>query len=678
MPQQRHLAAILFTDIVGYTTLMQADEQKALDLIKHYNTALKNTVATHEGKVLNYYGDGSLCTFQSVMEALNCAIDLQKDLQSTPQVPLRIGLHIGEVFFEDGNALGDGVNVASRIQSLGEANTILFSREFYDKIRNHPEFKTVSLGQFEFKNVDEPIEVFALANEGLVVPKRDQMSGKLKRHVTTSKKTSGKQVVIGVSVVFMLIAAFLIFRKYVYHPTDAIEKSIAVLPFVNLSSDPQQEYFADGMMDEILNHLYKIGGLRITSKTSSLTYKGSKKTSTEIADELGVNNLLEGSVQKDGDHIRIIAQLINGKTDDHLWAETYVMEFKDIFSIQSDIAQKISSALKVKIDPAVKERIESKPTENTEAYSLYLRAYDSPDFEDYKLFLEASIKLDSTFANAYSGLAYYWIVKGSFAGGITSQEVLKNAEPLLKKALELNPNLGHAYRVSAMLDLWYKWDFEKVGKDYQKVRQLEPSHPGLTLDFNDYFLAIGKFKEALNSSSEAFKKYNSSNELLIDLALANFFSGNIETALQLMSKSTLIRSDWYFCISYIRICVYSGEFNRAVTAFENQQALLKPYFGPRLLGYSAIAYYKTGHKDSTEKFLNIIKASSEKSQVGSPSFYVAGIYTAMGEKNQAIQWLQKAFRDHEVEMYWLKVEPLFISLHNEPGFKELLTKVGFK
>ena len=412
-----------------------------------------------------------------------------------------------------------------------------------------------------------------------------------------------------------------------------------------------------------------------------MTYKGSKKTSTEIASELGVANLLEGSVQKDGDHIRIIAQLINGKTDDHLWAETYVMEFKDIFSIQSDIAQKISSALKVRIDPAVKERIESKPTENTEAYSLYLKAYnayDASDFEDYKLFLEASIKLDSTFANAYSALAFYWIVKGTFVGGFTSQEVLKNAEPLLKKALELNPNLAHAYRVSAFLDLWYKWDFEKVGQEYQKVRQLEPSDPGLTLDFNDYLLAIGKFKEALKGSSEAFEKDSSYSEIRIDLALANFFSGNIQTALQLMTKSDLISSDWLFCINYIRICVYSGEYNRAVLAFENQQALLSPNLVQRILGYTAIAYYKTGHKDSTEKFLNIIKASSEKSQAGSPSFYAAAIYTAMGEKAKAIQWLQKAYRDHEVEMFWLKEEPLFISLRNEPRFKELLAKVGFK
>lgn len=677
MSQQRQLAAILFTDIVGYTALMQADEQKALDLIKHYNTALKNIVGTHDGKVLNYYGDGSLCTFQSVIEALNCAMDLQIELQTIPSVPLRIGLHIGEVFFEDGNALGDGVNVASRIQSLGEANTILFSREFYDKIRNHPEFKTVSLGQFEFKNVDEPTEVFALANEGLVIPRREHMSGKLKG-LTVPKMASGKQIVIGISVVFLLIAGILIFRKSVYHQNVAEEKSIAVLPFVNMSSDPQQEYFADGMMDEILNHLYKIGGLKVISRSSSLTYKGSKKTSTEIANELGVANLLEGSVQKDGDHIRIIAQLINGKTDDHLWADTYVREFKDIFSIQSDIAQRIAFALKVKIAPAVKERIESKPTENTEAYSLYLKAQNEENLEDYKLFLETAIKLDSTFADAYADLAYYWIVCGAGLGNCSYEEVVKKAGSLLQKAIELNPNLALIYRTSAFLNLWYKWDFEKVGQEYQKARQLEPSNPGLTLDFNDYFLAVGKFKEALKGSSEAFDKDSSISEIRSDLAFANFFSGNIQTALQLITKSDLISSKWLFCLNYIRICVYAGEYKNAVIAFENQKTLLAPYIGPRLLGYTAIAYYKTGHRDSTEKFFNIIKASSEKSPTGSPSFYIAGIYTVLGENVKAIQWLQKAYRDHEVEMYWLKEEPLFISLRNEPAFKELLVKVGFK
>src|SRR6476469_2358884 len=206
MGHQRQLAAILFTDIVGYTALMQENEQKAVALIKHYNSTLEKNVAIHEGKVLNYYGDGSLCIFSSALESLNCAIDLQRELQTEPVVPLRIGLHIGEIFFEDGKALGDGVNIASRIQSLGQANTILFSKEIFDKIRNHPEFKAISLGLFDFKNVEQPIEVFALANEGLNVPKKEELSGKLKT-VSKNKTAERKKWMIAGFAFLLLVAA---------------------------------------------------------------------------------------------------------------------------------------------------------------------------------------------------------------------------------------------------------------------------------------------------------------------------------------------------------------------------------------------------------------------------------------------------------------------------------------
>src|SRR6187402_2953481 len=180
MSQTRRLAAIMFTDIVGYTAMMEADEQKAVTVIKHYNNTLKDLVSQFNGEVLNYYGDGSLCIFHSATDAANCSLAVQRELKKEPVVPLRIGLHIGEVFFEDAKALGDGVNVASRVQSLGQANTILVSAEVYDKIKNNTSFTSVSLGSFNFKNVDRPLEVFALTNAGLDVPQRKKMEGKLK------------------------------------------------------------------------------------------------------------------------------------------------------------------------------------------------------------------------------------------------------------------------------------------------------------------------------------------------------------------------------------------------------------------------------------------------------------------------------------------------------------------
>ena len=188
MHQQRHLSAILFTDIVGYTAMMQKDERQAVAVIRQYTAVLEKSVAIHHGEVVNHYGDGSLCIFSSTTDAVSCAIDIQHQLLNTePAVPLRIGLHIGEIFFEDGKIFGDGVNVASRIQSLGQANSILFSKEFFDTIRTQPSFKSVSLGHFDFKNVDEPVEVFALASEGLIIPKGEMIEGRLKSSLPKKK-----------------------------------------------------------------------------------------------------------------------------------------------------------------------------------------------------------------------------------------------------------------------------------------------------------------------------------------------------------------------------------------------------------------------------------------------------------------------------------------------------------
>jgi adenylate cyclase len=676
MSQQRHLAAILFTDIVGYTALMQENEPRAVSLIKHYNSSLNTIVGEHHGKVLNYYGDGSLCTFPSATEAVNCAIELQKELQNYPSVPLRIGLHIGEVLLEDGKALGDGVNVASRIQSLGQANTILLSKEIFDKVKNHPEFNAVSLGLFEFKNVEESVEVFALANEGLVVLKKEQMSGKLKASASRREFISRRNLIAGVSLAILLFAGILLYMNFFRHQNYAEGNSIAVLPFNNLSSDPNEAFFADGMMDEILNELYKIGGLKVTSRTSSLRYKDSNKSLPEIARELGVANLLECSLQKDGDHIRIIAQLINGKSDDHLWAETYDRDVKDIFVIQSDIAQLIASSLKIKIDPGVKERIEAKPTENQEAYSLYLRGRTLPYRDERKLLLETAIKLDSTFANAYVDLAFYWIYGGGHSGNKTSQDVLKHAEPLLEKANQLNPNLAGAHIGFAIMDMYYSWDFKNVANEYNIVRRLNPSNPEIIGRFSDYLLAMGKFQEALDVVRNAFEQ--DSLNYRVEFALANYFNGNIATALQLIKTAfEFEKSEEHNWSNYIRINVYAGEYKNAILAFEADKLLFEPNIPSLEIGHAAIAYYKTGHNDSTEKYLNIIKARSEISQVGSPSFLIAAIYTARGENDLAIQWLQKAFKDHEVEMYWLKVDPLFTSLRNDPRFKEILTKIGF-
>src|SRR6188474_2105163 len=361
MSQSRQLAAIMFTDIVGYTAMMQANEQKAVAVIKHYNSTLEKFVTQFNGQVLNYYGDGSLCIFSSATDAVNCSLAVQKDLKNEPAVPLRIGLHIGEVFFEDAKALGDGVNVASRVQSLGQENTILVSEEIHDKIKNNPSIVATSLGHFDFKNVGKSMEVFALTNEGLFVPQRKKMQGKLKK-----KNVQRRNIIAALSLLIIVAAIFFINKN-----DKVSDKSIAVLPFADMSAGKDQEYFSDGLSEELINLLAKIPELKVIGRTSSFSFKGKNEDLRSIAQKLGVSNILEGSVRKDGNKIRVTAQLIRAGDGSHLWSDSYDRDLEAIFKLQDEIAKEVVQQLKLKLID-IPSSISS-GTGNIEAYNLVLQ-----------------------------------------------------------------------------------------------------------------------------------------------------------------------------------------------------------------------------------------------------------------------------------------------------------------
>ncbi|HET6723280.1 MAG TPA: adenylate/guanylate cyclase domain-containing protein, partial [Chitinophagaceae bacterium] len=267
----RQLAAILFADMTGYTALMQENETLARSKRKRFKDVLESMIQEYDGKILQYYGDGSLSIFNSAINSINCAISIQQQLQTEPKVELRIGIHTGDVVIEEESIFGDGVNLASRIESMAVPGGIFISEKVYDEIKNHENIKTREMGFFELKNVKQPVHLFAIANEGIVVPSRDELKGKTKQ------------------------------------PTNRL----AVLPFVNMSADPENEYFSDGITEELLNALTKVDGLQVTSRTSAFAFKGTKDDIREIAIKLNVDKILEGSVRKAGNRVRITTQLIN-------------------------------------------------------------------------------------------------------------------------------------------------------------------------------------------------------------------------------------------------------------------------------------------------------------------------------------------------------------------------------
>ena len=372
----RQLAAIMFTDMVGYTALMQENETKAKSNRDRHRKVLEESIQNHHGLTLQYYGDGTLSVFGSAIEAVECAVEIQTELQKEPKIPLRIGLHVGDIVYADDGVYGDAVNIASRIENLSAPGGVLVSAKVFDDIKNHQEFKTVFLGEYELKNVKLPIEVYAISNEGLVVPQKEQIkrkTGEKKNDLPKSAMRWRKLVLSILMIIILAVAGYFIYNNLNIGTSVekmAFEKSIAVLPFVNMSGDPEQEYFSDGITEEILNVLAQIEGLKVAGRTSAFSFKGKNEDIRTIGDKLDVNMVLEGSVRKSGNQVRITAQLINVENGFHIWSETYNREMQDIFTVQEDIANRIVEQLKLQVQETSESEGE---TQNMEAYEFLLK-----------------------------------------------------------------------------------------------------------------------------------------------------------------------------------------------------------------------------------------------------------------------------------------------------------------
>jgi TolB-like protein len=497
--------------------------------------------------------------------------------------------------------------------------------------------------------------------------------------LTTPKHLNPKIIILAITVLVLILLGYFYIPK-LFKSSESVEKSIAVLPFHNMTNDPEQEYLSEGIMEEILNHLFKIGGLKIPSSTSSMRFKGSKLSIREIAKELNVSYVLEGNVYRSGDNVRVIVRLINGDNERLLWTDDYkeAITADNLLEMQSDVAQKVADNMNVVINPEAKKRIEVKPTLNTEAYILFLQAWNQL-FPFGRSKLERAISLDPGYADAYALLAGYWVYSGGFAGDKSRDQVLENAEPLLKKALQLDNNCLFAHYYIARLSLYYNWDFKTVEKEFQVFSQLNPSNPDVG-GFSDYLLASENYREALLLAEKAFNQNKSDGSNWVQLALSLYYNNQPDKALDTLEFARqLFPDDEFLFANSVRIWDYLGKYDKAIELFEKNTANINIHdIIPYYLGHLGIAYFKTGNKIKSATLLSELLIRSRKSPIGSPSFFAAAIYIAMGDKNNSLQMLEKAYSDHEVEMYWLKVEPLFRPLHEVPQFENLLFKIGLK
>jgi adenylate cyclase len=474
MAEHSHqLAAILFADIVGYTAMMQENEETAVEKINRFRESVEVIAEDLNGRIIQYYGDGSLLLFQSSTDAAEFAKLLQDDLHNEPQVPVRIGIHMGDVLVHSGNIFGDVVNIASRIQALAPVGGIYISEMVYRNIANKKELDSVFVREEKLKNVKIPIRIYEILTAG------SQSFG----------QSNGTNEPVRAA---------------------ANANSIAVLPFSNLSSDAQQDYFSEGLTEDIITQLSKIKAYKVISRTSVMQYKSSPKSVKEIGKELGVALVLEGSVQRSNDKVRITAQLINAVTDEHIWADSYDRPMNDIFSIQREVALAIAAVLNTSLSNKETRELDYIPTSDLQAYDLYLRGkllmekrnkHDLLTARDY--FMQA-VARDKTFAVAYSGLADSYLLS-SFRGYEDPVEMLWQARKYIDTAAGLDSFSGET---QASLGYWYFQTFDWHAAELTYRRSIS-----LNANQSNVYLWLAILLQAKGEQEAALQVYDMGTEI---------------------------------------------------------------------------------------------------------------------------------------------------------------------
>ena len=634
LTRDRHLAAILFTDIVGYTASMQQDEANATSMIRRYHQVLENQVVTHGGEILNNYGDGSLCSFHSVYKALNCSIDMQRELQNEPKVPLRIGLHIGELFFENEKVLGDGLNVASRIQSMGIANSILFSSDVYRSIRNHREFEAVSLGEFEFKNIDYPIEVYALSNPGLTVPARESMEGKLRNK----------------------------------------DKSIAVLPFLNLSNDPDQEYFSDGLSEDLLHLLAKIQGLKVLGRTSSFSFKKKDDSIQSIGKKLNVQFVLEGSVRRYENTIRVTTSLSKAEDGVNFWSGAYNRKLENILELQEEIAENIVKELKV---PLIADRAHSNVS-NSEAYMLTLKGnyllsqFNEGSFQKALSHFTEAAKLDPGYAPAFAGMALACLELGGWHS-TSSMEFINEAINHATHAIKLNEELADAYIVLGRIS-FYQFDWSNADRNFRKAIGLKPSSTPFRNWYANFLTAMGRFQESVAFQLETIELDPLSGVTYFETGWAFFHWRRDKDALTYFDKGLALESHYPLgLLSMGWLLAEMGKKEEAIAITDKAMQIISHL--PTASAFAGVNYAIAGLRTKALEITARLEAHKKSLDLSPTSF--AMLLFELGEDRRAIQEVHKACDQHDILLVWLKTFRTFDHVRNNPQFIEVYNKMKF-
>jgi adenylate cyclase len=519
---KRKLTAILSADAVGYSRLMAEDEASTVKTMASYREIMSSLITQHRGRVVDSPGDNVLAEFSSVVDAVQCAVAVQNEFQTrnaelpkNRRMEFRIGINLGDVIDEEDRLYGDGVNIAARLESLADSGGICVSKTAFDQIETKLPLGYEYLGEQSVKNIPKPVGVYRV----LMKPEAaGKVIGEKKFLGRFSRRTAMTAIIVLLVVAGGLVGWNIYLQQSKNVETASIEKmafplpekpSIAVLPFDNMSGDQNQEYIADGITEYLITNLSKMPDVFVIAKESSFHYKGKSIIVKQVSEELGVRYVLEGSIQKSGDRIRVTAQLIDALKGHHLWAEKYDREMKELFALQDDIVLNILQSLQVQIT-SFPETFGA-GTKNIEAYLKILKGvkhvykYTKEDFITAKKLYNEAIALDPEYAEAYRLLG--WVYAQEVWTGFSNDPELsiKRAEESAFKAIELNASLGSPHALLAFINVFFKGQYEDAIAEGEKAIELDP-HAAENLSLHSYILTFNnKCERALILAEKAIR-----------------------------------------------------------------------------------------------------------------------------------------------------------------------------
>ncbi|MGH7501780.1 MAG: adenylate/guanylate cyclase domain-containing protein [Longimicrobiales bacterium] len=648
----RRLSAIMFTDMVGYTALLQQDEPRARRDRKRQRSVLERHTQRHGGRILQFFGDGALTVFDSAIEAVASAVAIQRELSEEPRVPLRIGIHTGDIVHDEDGVFGDGVNVASRIQSLGTPGSVLVSAKVYDEIKNQPDLRAVSLGEFSLKNVLRPVEVFGIACDGIALPALGSLPGR----------------------------------------TMSARRSVAVLPFINMSADVENEYFSDGITEELINLLTRVKGLQVTARTSSFAFKGQRQDVRQIATTLGVETVVEGSVRKAGDRVRITAQLIDAASGYHLFSETYDRELTDIFALQDEIANAIVQTVHSRLVPEqfmstlweqrldrLEAYLETTRT-STQAHGYYLQAlheYNKWTPEGLRRgveLLERCIAADPEYAPAHAALARACGYMAS-TGQMDVEAGRRTADVAARRAVELDPQLGDGHVALGMGSLFYHWDADAAYQQIQKGLGLSPGSALARQACGIHLIVIGEAERAIEEMEIAARLDPLSMLMLYSLAWAQLEAGHYGEAIDACDR--ILTTDPMFRAAHDGkgfALMRLGRFEEAARSFDRVVEITgDPFKGLAPRGYNFAVMGRTAEARRT---LEMLHERAEEHPEQSLEFDFLTVHFGLGELDRVFPYLEAAARKRLAEVLFSVNGQFWSELRRDARYWEVIGRHG--